>query len=101
MISAFNMVLLPEKMPIEETSSAITDLAGFGINVPCLIVNEVIPLDVLKGNWFLERRRATQEMYMKEIAERFSGLVRKEVPLFESDVYGIESLRKIGRCLYD
>jgi len=99
-VSAFNMVLLPEKLPIEETSSAITDLAGFGIKVPSLIVNEVIPLGVLNGNWFLERRRATQEMYMKEIAERFTGLIRKEVPLFESDVYGIDSLRKIGRCLY-
>ncbi len=99
-VSAFNMVLLPEKMPIEETASAIHDLAGFGIKVPSLIVNEVIPLDVLKGNWFLERRRATQDMYMKEIFARFEGLVRKEVPLFESDIYGVESLRKIGRALY-
>lgn len=100
-VSAFNMVLLPEKLPIEETARAVEDLAGFGINVPSLIINEVIPLDVLKGNWFLERRRGTQEMYMKEISERFKGLIKKEVPLFESDVYGAESLRRIGKCLYD
>jgi len=100
-VSAFNMVLLPEKLPIEETARAVEDLAGFGINVPSLIVNEVIPLDVLKGNWFLERRRGTQEMYMKEISERFKGLIKREVPLFESDVYGVDSLRRIGRCLYD
>jgi arsenite-transporting ATPase len=99
-VSAFNMVLLPEKLPIEETARAVEDLAKFGIKVPSLIINEVIPLEVLKGNWFLERRRGTQEMYMNEIAERFRGLVRKDVPLFESDVFGVESLRKIGGCLY-
>jgi len=99
-ISAFNMVLLPEKLPIEETARAVHDLDGFGIKVPALIINEVIPREVLQGNWFLERRRATQDRYLKEIEERFKGLVQKEVPLMETDIYGVESLRMIGGHLY-
>jgi len=99
-ISAFNLVLLPEKMPIEETARAVEDLGKFGIHVPALIINEVIPPEVLQGNWFLERRRATQERYLVEIDERFGSLIKRQVPLFESDVYGVESLRKIGGHLY-
>jgi arsenite/tail-anchored protein-transporting ATPase len=100
-IAAFNLVLLPERLPIEETARAIEDLSKFGIKVPALILNEVIPKDVLQGNWFLEKRRATQEKYFKEIDTRFNGIMRKEVPLFETDVYGIQSLRKVGAYLYE
>jgi arsenite-transporting ATPase len=99
-ISAFNIVLLPERLPIEETARAITDLKGFGINVPAMIINEVIPKDVLKGNWFLERRRATQERYLKEIETRFPDQIKREVPLFDTDIYGIERIRMVGEVLY-
>lgn len=98
--SAFNLVLLPEKLPVDETERAAEDLATFGIHVRSLIINEVIPRDVLQGNWFLERRRATQDKYLKLIDEKFKDLIRAEVPLFESDIYGIENLRKVGKVLY-
>jgi arsenite/tail-anchored protein-transporting ATPase len=99
-ISAFNLVMLPEKLPIEETARAMADLSKFGINVASLIVNEVIPAEVLNGNWFLERRRATQEKYFRVIDARFKDVLRKDVPLFDTDVYGIQSLRKVGKHLY-
>ena len=65
--SSFNLVLLPEKLPIEETERAVEDLGGFGIKVRSIIINEVIPKDVLQGNWFLEKRRSTQDKYLCEI----------------------------------
>jgi len=100
-LSAFNLVLLPEKLPIEETARAVGDLGKFGIRVRTLIVNEVIPPKVLKGNWFLERRRATQEKYLHEIAARFNAILRKQVPLFETDVYGVQKLREVAKFLYE
>jgi arsenite-transporting ATPase len=33
-ISAFTIVTLPEKLPIEESARAVEDLAKFGIKVP-------------------------------------------------------------------
>mgnify|MGYP002410633350 FL=1 len=98
--SAFNLVLLPEKLPVDETERAAADLATFGIHVRSIITNEVIPRDVLQGNWFLERRRETQDKYLKQIDEKFNDLIRAEVPLFESDIYGVENLRKVGKVLY-
>lgn len=99
-LSSFNLVLLPEKLPLEETARAIGNLRSFHIKVRALIINEVIPREVLKGNWFLERRRATQDKYLKEISERFGGMMMKEVPLLESDAYGLENLRKVAEYLY-
>jgi arsenite-transporting ATPase len=98
--SAFNLVCLPEKLPVDETERAVHDLGGFGIRVRSIIINEVIPRDVLLGNWFLERRRATQDKYLKDIDVKFQDMIRREVPLFETDVYGLEALRKVGRVLY-
>jgi arsenite-transporting ATPase len=99
-ISSFNLVTLPEKLPIDETERATNDLEKFGIIVRSLIINEVIPIDVLKGNWFLERRRETQERYLVDIETRFKHMVRAEVPLFETDVFGLGALRRVGEHLY-
>ncbi len=99
-VSSFILVLLPEKMPIDETERAVTDLGKFGINVRSMIVNEVIPLETIDGNRFLERRRATQDRYLKEIDSRFKGISHLEVPLFDSDIYGLETLRKVGGALF-
>jgi arsenite/tail-anchored protein-transporting ATPase len=60
-ISAFTLVLQPEKLPVDETERAAIDLGTFSIKLPALIINEVFPKEVLMGNWFLERRRATQD----------------------------------------
>ncbi len=99
--SAFNLVLLPEKLPIEETARAINDLAKFGIKTQNLIINQIIPTEVLQGNWFLKRRQETQEKYLMEIKGRFESLSKMYVPLFDTDVFGIENLRKVGSFLYD
>jgi arsenite-transporting ATPase len=99
-ISAFTLVLLPEKLPVDETERAVRDLASFGIKVPSMIINEVIPREVLMGNWFLERRRATQDKYLEIIEVRFKDMLLREVPLFETDIVGVESIRKVGKVLY-
>ena len=99
-ITAFNMVLLAERLPVEETARAVKDLSGFGIDVPSLIINQVIPRDSLEGNRFLTKRRDNQERYLGEITERFKGKLMKPIPLFESDIHGLEMLRMVGSHLY-
>jgi len=98
--SAFTLVLLPEKLPVEETARAIKDLAVFGINVPSLIVNEVIPTASIEGNPFLSKRRVNQEKYIMEIERRFKNRIFKQVPLLESDIAGLETLRRVASHLY-
>jgi arsenite-transporting ATPase len=99
-ISAFTLVLLPEKLPVEETARAIRDLSAFGIDVPSLIVNEIIPPESIEGNPFLRKRRNFQEKHIAEIEERFKDRAFRQVPLLEADICGLETLRQIGSHLY-
>jgi len=62
--TAFNLVLLPERLPIEETQSVITGLKKLGIPVQALIVNQRILPEVIQGNRFLQARADLQARYI-------------------------------------
>lgn len=97
----YTLVLLPAYLPIEETKSAITDLEGLGIHVGSFIVNQLIPHAEILGNRFLQARYDTQEKYMRVIEERFGRGLIKELTMLETDVHDINTLRIIGKHLYE
>jgi len=99
--TAFNLALLPERLPIEETMSAITGLKKLGIPVQALIVNQCILPQVIQGNRFLRARADLQARYIGEIRERFPGIAKAQLPLFDHDVSDYLSLREIGQLLYN
>jgi arsenite/tail-anchored protein-transporting ATPase len=98
--TVFNLVLLPERLPIEETHSAVTGLKKLGISVQSLIINQCILPEVIEGNRFLQSRADLQMKYMNEISGRFAGITHVQLPLFDRDVSDLNSLREIGRLLY-
>ena len=95
--TAFVLVLIPERLPIEETARAITQLDEAGVRVGGLVVNRVLPEST--GDAFLEARRRQEAVYLKEIENRFSSHPAMRVPQLESDVYGIPSLERISAQL--
>ncbi len=96
----FTLVLLPERLPIEETASAIRGLDRLGIEPQALVVNQVIEHEVIDGNRFLEARSTLQARYLAEIDSRFADLGRARLPLLDRDVSDVDALRLIGRLLY-
>lgn len=98
--TVFTLVLLPERLPIEETQSAMTGLNKLGIPVQALIVNQSILAEVIEGNRFLTARAGLQASYQAEIETRFPELVRLQVPLFDQDTSSLQALRRVGECLY-
>lgn len=96
----FNLVLLPERLPIEETQSAITGLNKLGIPVQGIIVNQNILPEVIEGNRFLLARAKLQKTYLNEIDSRFSNLIQVRLPLLDHDISDLVSLRKVGKLLY-
>jgi arsenite-transporting ATPase len=98
--TVFNLVLLPERLPIEETQSAINGLSKLGIAVQSLVINQRILPEVIEGNRFLEARAKLQANYIEEIKTRFAGIARAELPLLDHDVSDPESLKEVGRMLY-
>ena len=98
--TVFTLVLLPERLPIEETHSAITGLSRLDIPVQSLVVNQCILPEVIEGNRFLEARAKLQSNYLAEINTRFSSLVSSRLPLLDRDVSELSTLRQVGGLLY-
>ena len=96
----FTLALLPERLPIEETQSAIDGLDRLGIPVQALVTNQVILPEVVAGNAFLEARAAVQAGYLAEIDRRFEQFLRIRLQLLDRDVSDVATLRSLGAVLY-
>lgn len=69
--AVFFLVLIPERLPIEETARTIDVLEGAGMKVGGLIVNRVIP--EMEAGDFMAARLQQQAEYLAEIDRRFGG----------------------------
>ncbi len=98
--TVFSLVLLPERLPIEESQSAIDGLRGLGIGVQGMIVNQIIPASAIEGNRFLAARAKLQAGYLKEIAHRFAEMAQARLPLLEHDISDVAALREVGQVIY-
>jgi arsenite-transporting ATPase len=92
--TSFVLVMLPERLVIEETARAAELLADAGIDVGGLIINRVLP-DDLEGEFFLSRK-AQERTYLEEIDRRFKRFARVFVRQLPRDVYGTEPLSRIS-----
>jgi arsenite-transporting ATPase len=94
---SFVLVMIPERLPIEESARAAHALAETGIEMGGIVVNRVLP-EHEPGD-FLRARKAQEAVYLDEIARRFTATPRVLVPQLESDVHGLASLERIGTLL--
>jgi len=95
--SAVVLVLMAERLPIEETSRALETLESAGISVGGIVLNRVLP-EGLYGDFY--RGRAAQEKrYRDEIARRFAGRVVAVVPQFEFDINRLPDLERVAAHL--
>jgi arsenite-transporting ATPase len=92
--TSFVLVLIPERLPIEETSRAAGALTEAGIEIGAIVVNRVLP-DGLGGEFYAARRRQ-EDIYRREIDQRFKTMDRIVVAQLESDVYGVNRLERVS-----
>ncbi len=93
--TTFVFVLIAERLPILETSKAITLLRHHGIPVGGLVVNRLLPAEAA-GHPFLAARKQREAAYLDEVAATFHDLPRIHLPLLPHDVVGMESLQRIA-----
>jgi arsenite-transporting ATPase len=107
--TGFVLVVIPERLPIEETARAAEILRESNVNVCGVVVNRVLPdyLDSpstslgsgpstgLGPSGFYEARRKQEQIYVDEIKRRFSAYPLTWIPQFETDVYGLENLERV------
>lgn len=95
--TAFVLVLIPERLPIEETARALAQLDEAGVRVGGLVVNRVLPK--ITTDPYLAARVEQERVYLDDIAARFAAQPRVYLPQFEHDVYGLETLERLSALL--
>jgi arsenite-transporting ATPase len=100
--TAFFFVTLPEALPIAVITRFINWFTDFGIPVGGVLVNMRIDRDVVHADSaeFVRNRLAMQDEHMQTVWEKFDGQVRAIVPLFDDEVRGTESLRRLARAVF-
>jgi arsenite-transporting ATPase len=99
--TAFFFITLPEALPIAVIKRFINWFQDFGIPVGGVVVNLVIDKEGVAEDApdFVLNRIAMQDDYMEEIWRSFPD-VRAIVPLFDTEVRGVEMLARTGQHLF-
>jgi arsenite-transporting ATPase len=100
--TAFFFVTLPEALPIAVIRRFINWFNDFGIPVGGVVVNMLIDQEDVSGDTaeFVKNRVQMQTDYMREIEETFDGMVRGIVPLFDTEVRGVEMLGRTTKAMF-
>lgn len=101
-LTAFFFVTLPEALPIAVITRFIGWFHDFGIPVGGVIVNMLIDRSQVTSDSpeFVHNRVDMQARYMEDIWEKFDGMVRSTLPLYENEVRGTTSLARMGDALF-
>jgi arsenite-transporting ATPase len=99
--TAFFFVTLPEALPIAVIKRFIAWFHDFGIPVGGVVVNMKIEEATVSEDApeFVKNRVKMQEEYMGEIWRSFPD-VRAIVPLFETEVRGVEMLERTAHAMF-
>ncbi|TEU14483.1 MAG: arsenic transporter [Anaerolineales bacterium] len=99
--TAFFFVTLPEALPIAVIKRFIAWFYDFGIPVGGVVVNMKIEEATVGEDApdFVKNRVKMQEEYMEEIWRSFPD-VRAVVPLFETEVRGVEMLERTAQAMF-
>jgi arsenite/tail-anchored protein-transporting ATPase len=97
-LTAFVLVLIPERLPIDETARAVTQLHEHGLSVGSIVVNRVLPADA--AGEFVEARRRQQQVYLREIDDRFTAIPRVLVTERRADIHGLADLEAVAATLF-
>jgi arsenite/tail-anchored protein-transporting ATPase len=101
-LTAFFFVTLAEALPIAVITRFIGWFHDFGIPVGGVIVNMLIDRAQVNelSPEFVRNRVDMQARYMDDVWQKFEGMVRSILPLYESEVRGTASLIRMGDALF-
>ena len=100
--TAFFFVTLPLALPIAVIERFIGWVKAFDIPTGGVIVNEVLPkeeFDLKNATSYIVNKIQEQDQYLKMIHNKFPGMVRGYVPLFEKEVASLEMIARVAEAL--
>jgi arsenite-transporting ATPase len=96
--SSVRLVVNPEKMVIAEARRTYTYLGLFGYRVDAVVVNRVLPADVIDpyfGKW-----KDIQAEHLATVHESFEPVPILTARLFDREMVGLPLLREMGEEVY-
>ena len=92
------LVVNPEKMVVREAQRSYTYLTLYDHITDAIVVNRVVP-ESAHGE-FVDRWRAMQTRYLKDIYEMFDPVPIFQLPQFPEEVVGLKMLRTMADILH-
>jgi arsenite-transporting ATPase len=101
-LTAFFFVTLAEALPIAVITRFIGWFHDFGIPVGGVIVNMLIDRKQVNDESpeFVRNRVDMQSRYMDDVWVKFEGNVRSIIPLYETEVRGVDMLSRMANSLF-
>ena len=102
-LTSFFFVTLPEALPIAVITRFIGWFHEFNIPVGGVIVNMQIDKSSVKDDSpdFVKNRVSMQDAYMDKIDQEFGDRVRAVLPLLETEVRGVDMLKRMVSLTYN
>ena len=97
-VTSVRLVTNPEKIILKETQRAFMYFCLYKMNIDGVIVNRILPDDI-KDHYF-ENWRQSQRKYMDQAEEYFSPIPTFHVKLFEQEILGYDSLKRLADQIY-
>jgi len=100
--TAFFFVTIPLALPIAVVKRFINMVKAFDIPVGGVFVNMVMPESVVKGSEvtdYLVNKFKEQQEYLKIIHKDLGELVRAYIPMFPTEVTGLDMIKKVSDAL--
>jgi len=91
--TSVRLVTIPEKMVVEETKRNYMYMNLYNFNVDGLYINRILPQNM--DNEFFDEWLKIQNMHIKSLKESFAGHLIFEIPWYEEEIKGIESVSRI------
>jgi arsenite/tail-anchored protein-transporting ATPase len=98
-LSSLRLVVNPEKMVIKETQRTYTYLNLYGYATDAVICNRILPDEITDP--YFDQWKDLQKQNIALIGEAFGELPMLRAPMFNRDVNGLDTLRRLGDALYN
>lgn len=96
--TTIRLVTMPQKIVVAETRRALTFLNLFGYHTDSVIVNQIIPENIIDSHFQIWKK--VEENYLNEIEQSFSFLKIFKLNHLPWEPIGVERLKQVGDEIY-
>jgi len=95
------LVTIPEGLGVAQTERIWREFDKFGIKIGGVIVNNLIPENVILDTGLLQKRREVQSEYVNTLEEQYVETSLVKLHLQDYEVKGLNALKEVEKELYN